>query len=116
MGTTDPMVFYKVKTYTLTSKETKIIQMTLGLHLTLLFFQKILQLLEAKFRNWWKDDVHTMLIIERRITQVQLGLLSSEPGTTARHCWNKLKNLYGCLDVHAQFTLMDKVSNLQLVP
>ena len=68
----------------------------------------------TEFRNWWKDDARTMLIIERRITQVQLGLLPSEPGTTARHCWNKLRNLYGRLDVHAQFALMDKVSNLRL--
>jgi hypothetical protein len=68
----------------------------------------------TEFRNWWKDDARTMLIIERRITQVQLGLLPSEDGTTARHCWTKLKNLYGRLDVHAQFALMDKVSNLRL--
>src|ERR1700678_540045 len=68
----------------------------------------------TEFRNWWKDDARTMLIIERRITQVQLGLLPSEPGTTARICWNKLKNLYGRLDVHAQFALMDKVSSLRL--
>src|ERR1700679_4241632 len=63
---------------------------------------------KTEFRNWWKDNARTMLIIEWRITQVQLGLLPSEDGTTARHCWTKLKNLYGRLDVHAQFALMDK--------
>ena len=55
-----------------------------------------------------------MLIIERRITQVQLGLLPSTPETTARDCWNKIRDLYGRLDVHAQFALMDKVSALRL--
>ena len=68
----------------------------------------------AEFRNWWKDDARAMLIIERRITQVQLGLLPTGPETTARHCWNKIRELYGRLDVHAQFALMDKVSSLRL--
>ena len=68
----------------------------------------------TKFRNWWKDDTRTMLVIEQRITQVQLGLLPSGPEVMARHCWNKLKELYGHLDVHAQFTLMDKISSLHL--
>ena len=68
----------------------------------------------TEFRNWWKEDARTMLIIERRITQVQLGLLPLEPDTTSRHCWNKLKELYGRLDVHAQFALMDKISSLRL--
>ena len=68
----------------------------------------------AEFRNWWKDDARAMLIIERRINQVQLGLLPSTPNTTARQCWNKICELYGRLDVHAQFALMDKVSALRL--
>ena len=55
-----------------------------------------------------------MLVIEQRITQVQLGLLPSGPEVMARHCWNKLKELYGHLNVHAQFTLMDKISSLHL--
>lgn len=55
-----------------------------------------------------------MLIIKQRITQVQLGLLPSGPKITSRHCWNKLKELYGWLDVHTQFALMDKVSSLHL--
>ena len=68
----------------------------------------------AEFRNWWKDDTRAMLCIERKITQVQIGLLPSTPNTTARDCWNKLHELYGRLDVHAQFTLMDKVAALCL--
>ena len=68
----------------------------------------------TEFRTWWKDDARAMLIIERRITQVQLNLLPSTPETTARHCWNKLRELYGRLDVHAQFALMDKISSLRL--
>ena len=68
----------------------------------------------AEFRTWWKEDARAMLIIERRITQVQLGLLPSTPETTARDCWNKIRDLYGRLDVHAQFALMDKVSALRL--
>jgi gag-polypeptide of LTR copia-type len=55
-----------------------------------------------------------MLVIERRITQAQLGLLPSTPKTTARHCWNKICELYGHLDIHAQFALMDKISALCL--
>ena len=55
-----------------------------------------------------------MFIIERRITLVQQGLLPSGPETTARHCWNKLRDLYGHLDVHAQFALIEKVSALRL--
>jgi gag-polypeptide of LTR copia-type len=68
----------------------------------------------AEFRNWWKDDARAMLCIERKITQVQIGLLPSTPDTTARDCWNKLRELYGRLDVHAQFALMDKVAALRL--
>ena len=68
----------------------------------------------TEFRNWWKDDARTMLCIERKITQVQIGLLPSTPNTTARDCWNKLRELYGRLDIHAQFALMDKVSALRL--
>jgi hypothetical protein len=68
----------------------------------------------TEFRTWWKDDARAMLIIERRITQVQLGLLPSTPDTTARDCWKKIRELYGRLDVHAQFALMDKVSALCL--
>ena len=66
----------------------------------------------TEFRNWWKDDARAMLIIERKISQVQLGLLPAEPETTARHCWTKLRELYGHLDVHAQFALMDKISSI----
>jgi hypothetical protein len=70
---------------------------------------------QTEFRNWWKDDARAMLInVERRITQVQLGLLPSTPDTTARQCWKKIRELYGRLDVHAQFALMDKVSALRL--
>ena len=68
----------------------------------------------TEFRNWQKDDVRAMLIIERRITQVQLSLLPSTPETTAKDCWNKIRDLYGRLDMHAQFALMDKVSSLCL--
>ena len=44
-----------------------------------------------------------------------MGLLPSQPETTASHCWNTLQDLYGCLDVYAQFALMDKISSLRLV-
>jgi hypothetical protein len=87
-----------------------------GMHLTILFFQKILQLLEGlNSETGRKMMCARCSLLSRESLRYNWdcslpnpGLLPDIAGTSFE------KNLYGRLDVCAQFSLMDKVSNLRL--
>ncbi|KAF8806331.1 hypothetical protein BYT27DRAFT_7224613 [Phlegmacium glaucopus] len=59
---------------------------------------------------WWIKDAGALSIIDCRLNPVTQSLMPVGDDVTSRMVWNKLKSMYSCVDVHAQFDLCDRLA------
>ncbi|KAF8801584.1 hypothetical protein BYT27DRAFT_7114708, partial [Phlegmacium glaucopus] len=59
---------------------------------------------------WWIKDSRALSIINRRLNPITQSLMPVGDDITSRIVWNKLKSMYSCVDVHAQFDLCDRLT------
>lgn len=58
---------------------------------------------------WWIKDSCAIAIIDCRLNSISKAHLPSDDNTTARTIWKKLRSLYDCVDINAQWKLRDQI-------
>lgn len=65
-------------------------------------------------QTWWQSDAKTKDIIEHRISPLIVNLLPQGRMSSARLTWSTINDLYGRVDVTAQFALRSRIAALRL--